>query len=139
MTVETAAALLKTCRERMEALYQKPVFDEWVLISLNAGRAAVLNYTGPRAEGFAKQLHADSAPLYAAMESRRYVVGDFEFVDVAEGSRYDACIKAGPQAYLLCNNIALTMAELRADPRWREAQKPFVALTDKFRDDPLAS
>jgi hypothetical protein len=137
MTLETAVTQLQACRERMEALYQKPVFDEWVFVSLTAGRAAVLNYSGPRAEKFAQKLHADSAPLYTAMESRRYAVGDFEFVDQAMSSRYDACIKAGSDIFLLCNNTFGTMAVLRADPRWREAQKPFLALTEKFRADPV--
>jgi len=137
MNLETAITHLKSCRERMDALYQKPVFDEWVLVSLENGRAVVLNYVGQRAKSFAEKLHADSGPLYAAMEGRRYDVGDFEFVEEAKGSRFDACIKAGATVFLLCNNTYGTMAELRLDPRWREAQKPFIALTEKFRADPL--
>ena len=138
MTIETAVTHLKNCRERMDALYQKPVFDEWVLVSLVQGKAAVLAYTGPRAESFAQKLHADSAPMYTAMAGRKYSVGDFEFVEEARGSRFDACIKAGEAIYLLANNTFGSMAVLRADPRWREAQKPFVALTEKFRADPIA-
>lgn len=137
MNLETATTHLNSSRERMDALYQKPVFDEWVLVSLMVGKVAVLSYVGPRAESFAKKLHVDSAPLYAAMEGRHYSVGDFEFVQEAKGSRFDACIKAGQDVYLLCNNTYGSMAELRADPRWREAQKPFVALTEKFRADPV--
>jgi hypothetical protein len=139
MNLETASTHLNSCRERMDALYQKPVFDEWVLVSLVEGKGAVLSYVGARSESFAQKLHADSAPLYAAMEGRRYEVGDFEFVQEAKGSRFDACIKAGETVYLLCNNTYGSMAELRADPRWREAQKPFVALTEKFRADPLVA
>lgn len=139
MNLETAATHLKSCRERMDALYQKPVFDEWVIVTFKNGEGAVLHYHGPRAESFVQKLHVDSAPLYAAMEGRRYEVGDFEFVQEAKGSRFDACIKAGADIYLLCNNTYGSMAELRADPRWREAQKPFVALTEKFRADPIGA
>ena len=139
MNLETAATHLKSCRERMDALYQKPVFDEWVIVRFQQGVGEVLHYHGPRRESFAQKLHADSAPLYAAMEGRRYHIGDFEFVQEAKGSRFDACIKAGENSYLLCNNTYGTTAELRADPRWREAQKPFVALTEKFRADPIGA
>ncbi len=138
MNVETAATHLKTCRERMDALYQKPVFNEWVLVTFADGRGAVLHYHGPRADSFTQKIHADSAPIYAAMQGRKYAVGDFEFVQEAKGSRFDACIKAGETVYVLCNNTFGSMAELRADARWREAQKPFVGLTDLFRADPVA-
>ncbi|MGC4074023.1 MAG: hypothetical protein QM760_16225 [Nibricoccus sp.] len=138
MNIETAVTHLNKCRERMDALYGKPVFDEWVLVSLVEGKGALLAYEGPRRDTFQKSVHADAAPLYAAMEGRRYSVGDFEFVDEARGSRFDACIKAGENIYLLANNTFGSMAMLRADVRWREAQKPFVALTDKFRADPVA-
>ena len=137
MNVETAVTHMNSCRERMDALYHKPVFDEWVLISLVEGKAAVLAYAGPRIETFKERLHADSALLYQAMQGRKYSVGDFEFVQEARGSRFDSCIKAGEAVYLIGNNTFGSMAELRADPRWREAQKPFVALTEKFRADPV--
>ena len=137
MNIETAVTHLKTCREHMDTLYQKPVFDEWVLVSLAEGRGTVLAYTGPRAETFSQKLHADSAPLYAAMQGKNYLVGDFEFVQDARGSRFDACINAGRDVFVFCNNTFGSMVELRADPRWREAQKPFVSLTEKFRADPV--
>ena len=138
MNLATAQKHIQACRERMDALYQKPVFDEWVVLSLAAGKAEILSYTGPRAENFAKQLHRDSAPLFAEMSGKQYGVGDFEFVDQATGSRFDACIRSGDTTFLFCNNTYGSMAELRMDLRWREAQKPFVNLTEKFRIDPLA-
>jgi hypothetical protein len=138
MNLETAITHLKTCRERMDALYQKPVFNEWVIVTFVNGQGAVLHYHGAREESFSQKLHADSALLYAAMVGRSYAVGDFEFVQEARGSRFDACIKAGETIYVLCNNTFGSMAELRADVRWREAQKPLVELTDKFRRDPVA-
>ena len=35
---------------RMNALYNKPVFDEWVLVKLASEKGAILFYHGPRAE-----------------------------------------------------------------------------------------
>ena len=108
-----------------------------VLVSLVDGKGSVLAYEGPRKDSFTKTIHTDSAPMYAAMQGRKYAVGDFEFVQEARGSRFDACIKAGEGVYLLANNTFGSMAELRMDARWREAQKPFLALTEKFRADPV--
>jgi hypothetical protein len=138
MNLETAAKNIEICRERMNALYHKPVFDEWVVVAFAQEKTSILSYVGPRAESFAKQLHRDSGPLFAEMQGKQYSVGDFEFVDQAHGSRFDACVRLGETAYLLCNNTYGSMGELRADARWREAQKPFVALTEKVRADPLA-
>ncbi len=137
MNLETATQTIKACRDRMAALYHKPVFDEWVVLSLRDGKATILSYEGPRAEKFRSDLHRDSAPLMSQMQGTYYGIGDFEFVDNAANSRYDACIRLGLTSYLLCNNTYGTLAMLRQDPRWREAQKPFVSLTEKFRADPL--
>ncbi|MFT3781117.1 MAG: hypothetical protein QM790_03810 [Nibricoccus sp.] len=137
MNLETATQHINACRERMDVLYQKPVFDEWVVLSLKPGNAEILSYKGPRADTFTKALHRDSAPIVAEMQGKQYSIGDFEFVDQAPGSRFDACVRLGETIYLLCNNTYGTLAALRQDPRWREAQKPFVNLTEKFRGDPL--
>lgn len=137
MNLETANQHIKACRDRMDVLYQKPVFDEWIVLSLVQGKAQILAYNGPRAEKFKTDLHRDSAPLMSQMQGNYYSIGDFEFVDNAGGSRYDACIRLGHTTYLLCNNTYGTLAVLRQDVRWLEAQKPFVALTEKFRADPL--
>jgi len=137
MNLQTACHHLNACRERMDVLYQKPVFDEWVILSLKTGGANVAFYSGMRPEEFVNELHADSAMLYAAMDGRHYEIGDFEFVQEAKGTRFDACIRVGAETYVICNNTCGTISDLRADPRWREAQKPFVELTEKFRSDPL--
>jgi len=121
----------------MNAAYQKSVFDEWVIVELKNGGAEVLDYEGPRSESFRTALHADSAAIVREMQDRQYAIGDFEFVQQADGSSYDACIRLGEKTYLLCNYTTGTMADLRKDPRWLKAQAPFVDLTEKFRADPL--
>jgi hypothetical protein len=137
MNLATARQYLRSCCERMDALYQKPVFDEWVIASFAQGKTDILAYDGPRPESFVKQFHRDAGPIFAQMQGRRYAVGDFEFAQQARSSRFDACVRLGEVAYLLCNNTYGTLDELRQDARWLEAQKPLVDLTEKFRADPL--
>ncbi len=137
MNLETARQHILKCRERMDALYQKPVFDEWVVVSIDDGQAAILAYDGLRAESFEQTLHTDSAPIVREMQDKQYTVGDFEFAQEARGSRFDACVRLGGKTYLLCNNTYGTLADLRKDPRWIKAQVPFVDLTEKFRADEL--
>jgi hypothetical protein len=138
MNLESARKLLAQCREKMDTAYQKPVFDEWVVVSFASTPVQVLSYEGPRAESYKKSLHSDSAPIAREMQDRSYGIGDFEFADAAHGSRFDACVRIGERSYLLCNNTYGTINDLRQDARWLKAQKPFVDLTEKFRADPLS-
>ncbi len=122
---------------RMKALYNQPVFDEWVLVKLAAESGAVLAYDGPRADTYQARFKSDIAPLQAEMEARQMAVGDFEFVPSAHGTHFDACIRLGPASYLFCNHTTKSMVDIRQDRLWLEAQKPFLELSAKFRADPL--
>jgi hypothetical protein len=122
---------------RMKALYQQPVFNEWVLVKVARETGAVLAYDGPRADLYQANFKKDIAPLQAELETRKMAVGDFEFVNEAHGTYFDACIRLGPAAYLFCNHTTKSMKDIRRDERWLEAQKPFVELSAKFRADPL--
>lgn len=121
----------------MAALYGRPVFDEWAVISLGAGPGGILAYAGPRGESFRKNFAADVAPLRAAMEQKNYDVGDFEFAPDGEGPRHDASLRLGGVSYLVCNHTGKSMTEIRADPAWLKAQGAFFELAEKFRADPL--
>ena len=123
---------------RMKALYNQPVFDEWVLVKLATESGAVLAYDGPRADTYQARFKSDIAPLQAEMEARQMAVGDFEFVPGAHGTHFDACLRLGPAAYLFCNHTTKCMVDIRQDRLWLEAQKPFLELSAKFRADPLA-
>jgi hypothetical protein len=122
---------------RMNALYQKPLFDEWVLVKLAREEGAILAYNGPRAETYQRRFKTDIAPLQLELEGKKLAVGDFEFAPNAQGAHFDACVRLGPAAYLFCNHTTKTMTQIRQDPRWLEAQKPFVGLAQEFREDPL--
>lgn len=138
MTTAEALKLIRSQIERMNALYGRPVFDEWALLGLDArGEAAVLGYDGPRAQSFIEELPIDAAALRAAQAKRDYGVGDFEFVHEEAGPGLDAFLRAGPAAYLVCNHTGKAMADIRREPRWRQAQVAWFNLGEKFRANPV--
>ncbi|MBI2498145.1 MAG: hypothetical protein HYV75_09655 [Opitutae bacterium] len=126
MNLDTARSAVIAALGRMDSLFNKPVFDEWVLVKLASESGAILAYSGPRAETYQKGFKDDIVLLRAEPEERKPGVGDF-----------DACIRLGPAAYLFCNNTTRHMADIRRDPLWREAQTPFAELSHRFLADPL--
>ena len=140
MTAAEALSLIRSQLDRMNALYGRPVFDEWALLGLNTrGEASVLGYEGPRARSFAEELPADAAALREAQAKRDYGVGDFEFVHEEGGRGLDAFLRAGPAAYLVCNHTGKAMADIRREPRWLKAQAAWFDRGEKFRADPVAA
>jgi hypothetical protein len=137
MNLDTARSHITAAFGRMNALYNQTVFDEWVVVSLQPDRGGILAYHGPRAESFRKQFVDDVAPLYAEMAGKHLEVGDFEFAPEAAGTRFDACLRVGAAGYLIGNHTGKSMTEIRRDPRWLQAQKAFLELSNRFRTDPL--
>ena len=137
MKLDAANSLITAALGRMDALYNRIVFDEWVVVSLQADGGGILAYRGPRAESYRRQFATDVGPLRAEMMGKRFEVGDFEFAPAATGTRFDVCLRIGETTYLIGNHTGKSMAEIRQDARWLEAQKAFVELSNKFRADPL--
>ena len=137
MTFATARSLIITALGRMNAFYSQTVFDEWVVVSLKPDGASILAYDGPRATNFRKQFAEDTAPLSAEMAGKHLTVGDFEFAPEAAGTHFDVCLRLGGTSFLIGNHTGKSMAEIRKDARWLQAQKAFVELSNKFRADPL--
>ncbi len=137
MNLAAARAAVIQALGAMNALYQKPLFDEWILVKLAREEGAILAYNGPRADSYQRRFKTDIAPLQVEIEGRKMAVGDFEFAPNAHGAHFDAVIRLGPAAYLFCNNITKSMVEIRKDPLWLAAQKPFLDLATEFRSDPL--
>jgi hypothetical protein len=137
MNLEAASSLVVDAFERMHALYHEAVFDEWVVISFQAGRSGIFAYRGPRAESFKERFAADVVPLQGEMAGKKMAIGDFEFAPDAAGTRFDACLCIGGASYLICNNTGKSMSQIRKSPHWLRAQKPFVELSGRFRADPL--
>jgi hypothetical protein len=137
MDLATARQHISASLERMRALYFEPVFDEWVILAPGSRQSGILAYTGPRAEEFRKNLPLDAKPLLAQVGGQQLEAGDFEFTNAGEGTRHDVMVKLGANSYLVCNNTAKSMADIRTDTRWLKAQAAFVDLCEKFRIDPL--
>lgn len=136
MDTTTAVTLLQRCRDRMRALYGDVVFDEWAAVTLGSGGDMLRHYEGPRLETFRKRFTTDVKPLQAELEGRKLAVGEFSFVPDAPGTAYDVCVHAGPRIYVLGNHTQRTMTEIRKDPRWLDAQRAFVEMTEAFAADP---
>jgi hypothetical protein len=122
---------------RMNTTYGSVIFDEWVLVSLKPDRGAILSYQGPRAESYKQQFTLDLKSMLAELSGQKLSVGDFAFAATAQGTHYDGCLRLGDSSYLFCNHTTKTMADIRLDPRWRDAQVHFASLSEKFRNDPL--
>ena len=138
MNQAAAVKVIGQCRERLHALYGAVVFDEWAIVGLAPGSSALSFYEGPRVDEFRRAFLDDVRPLRAELEGRRLEPGEFVFALEAAGPAFDACVRLGPGAYLLCNHTTLSMAEIRSNPRWLEAQRAFVAMTELFHADPLS-
>lgn len=138
MDLAAARQLIEASLARMDALYRRPMFDEWAILSAGA-QPGVLAYAGPRPETFRRELPTDSGPLRALIAGRELGEGDFEFATEAGGTHHDACMKLGPASFLVCNHTARAMAEIRQDPQWLKAQAEFFALSERFRVDPLVA
>src|SRR6266496_6850797 len=125
MILDQAKSLIRNCAEQMQARYQKPVFDEWAVISLADQKGRVLAYIGPRKQGFKDNFLADAGSLRAGLLNERYEIGDFEFTRHGVGTGFESFMVVGKGLYLICNNTSQSMDAISKDPLWIAAQEPF--------------
>ena len=137
MDLATARKHISDSLERMRAIYFEPVFDEWAILAPGTKAGGILAYEGPRADEFRKTLPVDAKPLLAQVKGQALEAGDFEFTNDGDGTRHDVLVRLGAHHYLVCNNTTKAMPDIRTDKRWLTAQGTFVALCEKFREDPL--
>ena len=137
MTLEEATKQIRACRNKMNDLYGKVVFDEWVIISLAQQKARILFYIGPRNDDFLKNFASDLGSLREELLDARYSVGDFEFSRHGVGTGFEAFVVLGEGIYLICNNTEASMDEITRDPKWLNAQVPFAELSEAVRPNPL--
>ena len=138
MTLEEIGQQIKNCAEQMSSRYGGVVFDEWAVISLAENKARVLAYTGPRHDDFLKHFARDLGSLRAGLLGGQYGTGDFEFSRHGTGTGFESFMVLGQGIYLICNHTGDTMDAIAKNPRWLEAQVPFVELAEKVRANPLA-
>lgn len=137
MNLAAARPLIAAALARMNSAYGQAVFNEWVLVSLRADRGAIMAYEGPRAEKYKQQFTLDLGSMLKELAGQRLGVGDFAFASDAAGTHYDACLRLGDSSYLFANHLTRTMAEIRDNPLWLNAQKSWAELSQKFAADPL--
>jgi hypothetical protein len=137
MTLDQATKLIASCSEQMNARYGKVVFDEWAIISLADHKGRLLNYQGPRKEGFQQNFLDDAGSLRAGLLASESDPGDFDFSRHAVGTGFESFMVLGKGLYLICNNTVQSMDGITKDPHWINAQVPFVELSDKVRANPL--
>lgn len=138
MTVDEAIQHIRDCAERMNARYDKVVFDEWLILSLAEKRGRLVWYTGPRRDDFQKTFLSDLEALREELLGEQHAPGDFEFARHAGGTSFDAFMVLGRDLYLICNNTSSSMNAISKDPLWLAAQVPFVDLSETIRAQPLA-
>ncbi len=136
MTLEELSAKIKTCAQQMNTRYGGTVFDEWAVVSLAENKARVFFYAGPRNDEFLTSFVADLGPLRRELQNQKYGVGDFEFSRHGVGTRIEAFVVLGGGLFLFCNNMQTTMDAIAKNPRWLDAQVPFVELAEAIRANP---
>lgn len=137
MTLDEISAKIKTCAEQMNSRYGGVVFDEWVVVSLDHNRARILYYIGPRNDEFLKNFVNDLGSLRTALLNTSYGPGDFEFARHGVGTGIESFLVLGNGLYLICNDTRKSMDEIAKNPRWLDAQVPFVELAEGIRGNPL--
>jgi hypothetical protein len=161
MTLESALGLIKEYCDRMNTLYGKVVFDEWVVVGFTGDKERILAYSGPRRDQFKKNFQTDVKALRSELLRIKHPIGDFDFARHAGGTHFDAFMAVGERIFLICNSTNAggthfdafmavgeriflicnstnqSMQAISKDPKWLVAQVPFAELTDKFRADPL--
>jgi hypothetical protein len=137
MNLEQAVKSIKLGAERMNGMYGRVVFNEWVILSFADGGAQVVAYQGPRKEHFHSNFATDVEELRPRLLSHRCGPGDFEFARYGNGTGFEAFMVIGQRLYLIWNNTGNSMEDISKDSRWLNAQLPFLELTETFRKDPL--
>jgi hypothetical protein len=138
MTLGQATELIQSCVHQMNSRYRKVVFDEWAIISLAENKGRLLNYVGPRKEGFQRNFLNDAGPLRNGMFAREYAPGHFEFERHGVGTGFEAFMVLGEGLYLICNNTVHSMDTISKNPQWLAAQVPFVELSEQFCSGPVS-
>ena len=140
MTLQDAIQSVRIANAAMKKEYKRAVFDEYAIVGGVGQESTLLWYEGPRKTEFLTKFDEETAALRAESRSRftnRYEIGDFEFTHDGIGSQSEAFLVLGVGFFLICGNTQLSMAEIAKDRLWLAAQKHFVALSDRFRLDPL--
>lgn len=137
MKLQQARDRIQLCSEQMNRRFEGVVFDEWAIVAIREGKLRVLEYSGPRPQEFRRQFLQDAGELRSGLVSGDHSPGYFEFDHTGAGTGFESFLAVGKDMYLIWNNTAKSMDNIAQNPRWLEAQLPFVELVDRFSSDPL--
>lgn len=105
------------------------LFDEFLIIEIVDEEIMLLHSFGPRdTSEIKKNLIFDVREIINPLLDNDIDVGGFHFVDEATKTTFDAFINMGDNAYVIFNNIALSMDEIRLQGDWPSAQEVFLEL-----------
>ena len=137
MTLENTLQLIRNSLRKMRLSFSDPLFDEWLILSLQPGNASLVHYEGPRPEAIQASLKDDLQMLREELCQDSHVPGDFAFARDADGSAFDAFLAIGEGIFVLFNHTTKTIEEITRVPEWKAAQTHFVAMSESFRLDPV--
>jgi hypothetical protein len=142
MNLEQAIKQIQETANAMSIAYKGTIFDEMAIVTGSARKLRLVWYQGPRQEDFIRSFNRDTAALRAEIRSRMsgsqaYEVGDFQFVQEGVGTQAEVFVRLSQDAFLICGNTTLSMADIGKSPRWLAAQKPFAVMCDRFRMSPI--
>lgn len=139
MNLETAKLQIDKYFTRMNQAYGRVVFDEWLIVSRQAGSVHLLHYQGPRAATIMESLADETSALRQSGAHIHSDPGQFDFTREGAGSDFDAYVCVGKDCFLLCNNTQKSMQEVSADTNWLSAQGEFLNLSQYFVVDGLSA
>ncbi len=95
MKLDRAVEAIKLCAEKMNGMYGRVIFNEWVLLSFADGGAKMVAYSGPRKEHFQSNFASDVEELRPRLLSHQCKPGDFEFAWYGSGTGFEAFMVVG--------------------------------------------
>lgn len=137
MKLKKAIELVEQTVSKMSLSSGRPIFNEWMIISLSGSGIELMYYSGPRSSASQKKISTDMRAIEDEMKQDKYTPGQFFFSQDAQGTLFDAFVVAGPKKYILFNNTLMKMTEITADPFWNKTQIHFVELSEHFHADAL--
>lgn len=137
MNTPAAIDRIESALIKMENALGEPAFDEWVLVAKTPEGWKLVEYGGPRKEGFLAGFNEDIAALKNTLDLSNTYVGDSAFSHEGHGSGFDAHMCIGEDLFLLFNNTAKSTGEITSNPKWPGAQVYFAELLEAFIADPV--
>lgn len=139
MNLETAVSRIQQSFTKMNAAYQRTVFDEVAIVGWEETGLKLHYYDGPDPVAFRRDFGDKTVLVRKELgKEKSEAGGEFGFTREGEGEHFDAYICLGPELYLFCNNTEKSMHEVTQDPRWLAAQGEFLNASQHFASDPVS-